>query len=67
MLVNKDIVLINRTTGDSKNSHSPPPPDISKCPAVSAAVVVGAMHLLATSWATLGALGFVEFKLGGEL
>ncbi len=30
-------------------------------------VVVGAMHLLATSWAMLGALGFVEFKLGGEL
>jgi hypothetical protein len=35
--------------------------------AVSAAVVVGAMHLLATSWAMLGALGFVEFELGGEL
>ncbi len=30
-------------------------------------VVVGAMHLLATSWATLGALGFVEFEVGGEL
>jgi hypothetical protein len=30
-------------------------------------VVVGAMHLLAMSWATLGALSFVEFKLGGEL
>ena len=67
MLVNKDIVLGNRTTGDSENLHSPPPPDISKRPAVSEAVVVGAMHLLATSWAMLGALGFVEFELGGEL
>ncbi len=61
------IVLGNRTSRDSEISHSPPPPDISKRPAMSAAVVMGAMHLLATSWATLGALGFVEFELGGKL
>ncbi len=67
MLVNNDIVLGNRTSGDSEISHSPPPPDISKRPAVSAAVILGAMHLLAMSWATLGALGYVEFELGGEL
>ncbi len=67
MLVNNDIVHGNWTYGDSKILHSPPPPDISKRPAVSAAVIVGAIHLLATSWATLGALGFVEFELGGEL
>jgi hypothetical protein len=67
MLVNNDIVLGNRTSGDSEILHLPPPLDISKRPAVSAAVVVGTMHLLATSWATLGALGFVEFELGGEL
>ncbi len=30
-------------------------------------VVVGAMHLLATSWVMLGALSFVEFELEGEL